>query len=198
VSGLKDFNIVVLTDKDKNLKLWGEMIKSRQAAGYSGSSKTLALVENAPISPLFKGIDFLHEVKHWMIDPDGLANADVMSYCRAEVVVHTFENRILLKIGGEPYQKLLDERTEEMLRQAKDPNVDVLPYAHYIQELNKIFGPSFSDQETLTRTAGFETGVVFQMVDRKFTGDKEEQKALYLSQIYQSNNEAATKSAPLK
>ncbi len=182
-----DFSVITLIASDKQFSPWNEILASPEAASYSGLDKVMVLKNNYSVSLLFKGILLAHETKHRLLDPDSLVLQDAMEYCREEVVVHSFENKLLLQIGGEAYQSLLNQKVDEMNKIASDSSIKARPFSYYADELEKIFGPSLSKEEKMTRVGAFKIGAMFQLVDRYYDGDKKEQKALIMREMYKAN-----------
>jgi len=178
--GVDDFALVPLVEEDKTLSPWGDIIESSGASGYSGPEKVLFLKNDEPISPPFKGTTFAHEIVHRKLNPDGNLSDDEMAFCREDVIAHSFSNRLILKMGGEPYQKLLDEKVAEKIMPTKDSKVPHHSSEYYTEELNKIFGPALSQREVEIRLASFNITALFQWSDRYVGGDKEENKALVM------------------
>jgi hypothetical protein len=183
-----DFAIIPLTVADKHLLPWGNLYSSPNAASYSGSSKVLVLKSDNPMSLLYKGIVFSHELKHHSLDPDGvLMNTTAMSFCREEVVVHTFSNKLILKAGGDAYKEILNRRAKEWGTYFSDVN-GKLPDVDYLSDVEKIFGKSLSSAEDEIRITNLEVGALYLAVDTYYTvGDKEEQKTSIMCEMYKAN-----------
>lgn len=184
----EDFAIVPLTLADKHIFPWGNLYNSPNVAAYSGSSKVLVLKSDNPISLLYKGIVFSHELKHHSIDPDGaLMNTTAISFCREEVTVHTFSNKLILKAGGDAYQTLLNKRAKEWSTYFSDTNGKP-PLVNYLGDLEKIFGKSLSSAEDEIRVTNLEVGALYLGVDTYYTaGDKEDKKASIMCEMYKNN-----------
>jgi len=189
VMGADDIALVPLVKADRQLSPWRKWFDSPNTASYSGLDKNLILKSEETITPIFKGVIFAHELKHHSVDPSGnVLHESAMSYCREEVTVHEFSNQLIFDIGGQAYQKVLDERTAEMYKYFTDTHAKIPLVAAHLDELDKIFGSSLSQKEREIRGTNLEVGAMFLMVDRYYiAGDKEEQKALLIYQMYKAN-----------
>jgi len=186
-----DFVIVPLVEVDKNISPWGDLFTSPSVASYSGLDKILLLKGGNPITPLYEGIVFAHELKHRSFNPGGTSLDTPMNYCREEVIVHTFSNKLTLKIGGDAYQKLLDKRAEEWGVYFSDTKAKLSSAEDYLNDMEKIFGRSLSDAENEIRVPNFEIGAIYLAVDKYYTaGNKEEQKATLMCEMYKANGNA--------
>jgi hypothetical protein len=183
-----DLAIVPLFKADENIFPWGKHFSSPNMASYSGPDKTIILKGDDPITLVFEGIIFSHELMHRSVDPDGLLMDTAINYCRGEVTAHTFSNKLTLKIGGDAYQKILDKRAQEWAVYFNNPKAKLSSAANYLNDMEKIFGRSLSEAEDKIRVPNFEIAAIYLMVDKYYTaGDKEEQKASLMCEMYKNN-----------
>lgn len=172
---------------------WKELYQLRDYAttwfttGDANKPLTFVVIKNGEdLSPETKGVLLGHELMHETLGP-------AKNICVDEVVAHTFSNRLWLLLGGESYQKLLDERAKEYGAYFLDQKSKISPASRHIAELDKIFGKSISSGERIVRAFSLDYASMFLAVDRYYSGmDKTAEKAkLYCS--VNSDDARATK-----
>lgn len=178
--------IIPLLPSDKQYTLWkGFFTETAMADFVSLYGASIVLRNDAPISPLFRGIIFAHETRHLrFFQEHPYEIRSNRAYCEEERDTHEFENRLLLKIGGEPYKQLLLKEINHLSAKQSAEGVSFPLKAAYNYELDKIFGPALSDSERATREAALLIDTVFRFIDAHFNGDKKEPKTEFLCQIY--------------
>ena len=182
-----DFALIPLVASDVKFSPWDKVFASPSMATYLPAKRALVLKGDKLLSPFYAGAIASHELKHHEINPDRLSKT-AMEYCREEVTVHEFSNKLTAEAGGKPYQKLLDARAKEWGVYLNDAKAELPSPKHYLGDMEKIFGPSYSGTEDGIRVTNFEIGALYLAVDTYYTvGDKEEQKASLMYEMYKKN-----------
>jgi hypothetical protein len=148
------------------------------------------MVKDVPCSQLWKGLILLHEAHHARANFVYPYNwRDKRLFASSERDTHNFQNRLMAKVGGSTYNRLLLKevarlRQEMMARvSARIPGQAV----KYMQELDSVFGPALSQEERDTRQTHFWIHAVFVLIEQnKGQGlQAEDGKAAFLFSVYQ-------------
>ena len=125
------------------------------------------------ISELFKGLIFLHEGFHaldYVRQPSDFENQ------MHEVYAHSFENRLIEKIGGTAYHEKLealiadDQRRIDLLSGGRPGQLSFPSHSFdYDHDFDRIFGNAESPQEQGARLLGFLLHVGFVEIDRYYS-----------------------------
>ena len=178
-----DYFLIPLGGGDTTSTPWKELYQMRDYAttwfttGNKNIPLTFVVIKNGEnLSSETKGVLLAHELDHEKTGP-------AKNLCEDEVIHHTFSNRLWLELGGEPYQKLLDERAKEYGAYFLDQKSKITPASRHIDELDKIFGKSISSGERIVRAFSLDYASMFLAVDKYYPGmDKTAEKAkLYCS-----------------
>lgn len=172
-------SVFVIFKKDLNLdeSFRTKMTKESVAASYDPGTKTLIIKEWANFSDLWAGLILLHEARHayeniffpydWR---------DNFLFCEHERTTHEFENRLIAKIGGAAYEKILSgeiARIERSLDSAKVDWKKEMVSMRKITGLEKIFGKSISSYETDARNTHVWIDAYFHFYDHKSSSPEE-------------------------
>lgn len=165
------------------------------------STEAARFTENVPgrvyfngevaISPIWKGLIGLHEVKHAELFKAGKhRNDDPADHWLEEAEVFEFEHRLMEKLGGQVYS---DEVGSMVVALAEanpevDPSELKLGGPSDVREafLNDVFGESESEREEHIRASTVWIDVALRFLGQKFPDSADLEKALFLEQIYSS------------
>jgi hypothetical protein len=178
-----DYFLIAL-DRGDTSTPWKELYKTRDfattwfTAGDKNKPLTFVIVKTGKnLSPKTKGVLLGHELAH---EKFGASK----NICEDEVFAHTFSNRLWLELGGEPYQKLLDERAKEYGEYLLGQKTVVTSLSLYTDKLETILGKSVSFDERVIRSASFDYASIFLAVDAYYPGsDKIAEKAKLYCQV---------------
>ena len=164
--------LIPLLDEDKKIPVWGNLIKGRIAA-YIMPNRFILLDSSAEFSDTWKGLILLHESTHafmFEINPRSPDKDDPDYINNQERDVREHMKRIIIKLGGFPYQKLLDEEAAYIKKMAEDHptsgDIWIPDPRPYNNSMDKIFGPAQSDGEKDTRATEFYVQACFAYLDQ--------------------------------
>lgn len=189
----KWFMFVPLMPGDENAgSSWAMMINSPNVGASFHPGTGVLTVRSEVISDLWAGIALLHEVKHVRdFINEGYNWQDNMTYCRKERDTHEFENRLIAKLGGNAYRNWLAMEVDGMATASREAKLNVgesiLLGEKYPKELDEIFGVPRSEFERAFRATHCDIAANFQLIDKYWRGDKEEQKAVILFKLYRKD-----------
>ncbi len=138
---------------------------------------TVYLKDYYNISNFGKGISLLHEGYH-AVNAYKQRYSFPKSYALQEIAAYTFQNRIQEKIGGDKYQKLLDQELsifDSLLnKKGADKMTDsidmsVVPRTSIHSALDSIFGKFESFQDICDKESSFYVNAVFRFIDKHAT-----------------------------
>jgi hypothetical protein len=172
------FAFVVFTkDLAMDASFRARMTKEAVGAFYNPDTKTMILKEWSNFSGLWTGLLLLHEARHAyenIFSPYDWH--DPQLFCRHERTTHEFENRLLAKIGGQAYAKILARemaRIEHTLDSGKVDWRQGLVNIAKIPGLDKVFGPSVSPYENDARCTHIWIDAYFHFFEKKCANQEE-------------------------
>ncbi len=172
--------IVTEEDKAKNSKVRsGATDNINGIAIFTPSPALMITVYPTEVSPTWRGITLLHEGFHarsWVLKPHNME--DRREYALEEVHAHEFQNRITSKLGGKPYEELLEKEISRIAAkqepiEAEQPKAIVLVKVYgYETGLDAIFGKQQSKFEEAFRQTSFFIHAEFTYIDRTRRNDE--------------------------
>jgi hypothetical protein len=184
----KDNFFLIALGRGDRVSPWKEKYNNKDFAttwftGIGEKKYIFVIVKNGEkLSSITKGDVLGHELIH---ERDG--ESVLKNKCASEVTAHTFSGRLWLKIGGEPYQKLLDQRAKEYGEYLLNTNATLPSLSSYVVELEKILGKSISPEDLMVRLSSFEYTSMFLSVDTYYRGkDKAEEKGRLYCELEQA------------
>ena len=171
-------------------RVWADILSNPSyGAIFFPDDRTLAFFPGRPCSEVWKGILLLHEGRHameYITSPYDWK--DLRTFCIHERDVHAFQNRLAELVGGDTYRKAVEREASRL-----DSLIGVSGHkvgqvwvetGSYQTELDRAFGSPLSDIERKYRQTSLWIHANFLLLERKFDGDVEEQKALFLRSVY--------------
>jgi hypothetical protein len=157
-----------------------EFARGQFFAMYQPDNNLIIVREYSLCSKTWKGLMLLHEGYHsgdYHFQPYDWK--DPQTFSDREREVHNFQNRLVSKLGGVPYQRLLEKeiiriREWQKARQiggmALNPSgntkIQVPTRAEYHTELDRILSPALSSLEKDARETSFWLHAIFTMYDQ--------------------------------
>lgn len=186
--------IPMLPEDMKLGESWQRYAESKSVgAGYDPETSWIIL-RSEPMSPVWKGIVLLHEAEHARAyTSEHYDWQDAKTFCYKERDTHILQNRLMGKIGGATYRKIIDAEIDRMRRKIAEKNLPIgtaFPNREkYYPDLDRmdVFGPALSDLERDMRGTHVWIHAIFDWIDLDLPGtveDKEDRKALFLKTIY--------------
>lgn len=173
-------------------------------AQYQPENNVIIVKEFSSSSEFWKGIMLLHEGQHasdMIFATYEWRNPQV--FAEKERDVHNFQNRLMSKIGGANYHRLLQHEITriraDLTRQGlkgfqrqpgAETRITVLSRTAYYAELDTVFSPALSQLEKDARQTHFWFHAVFAAFeeDRGKNLDAEVGKAAFLRAVYKQGN----------
>ena len=184
----KKVQFIAVTLKDtSNLQIKQYVLNESMPAWQMGDSLYVKILGDSS-SSFYKGLTYFHELQHSKVRPVLLY--DYVGHSKEERRVYAMQNTLLLQLGGERYQKFLDNEvwyvTLYMNHVGKN-DLDLLP--RHLSErpnLDYIFGPSLSRAERYVRESMFWIHVIMEYLARNMKADElENAQAYFLQNLYQ-------------
>lgn len=185
--------IIPLKQEDAKIAgSWKDLLSTPAGGNFVPGMRAL-IIRQYKVGPVWRGIMTLHEGLHaYRYMTEAYDWKDQKIFCYKEVEAHNFQNRLMMKIGEDRYAKLIDEEVQKMKTKIeKDGGTigDNFPdRAEKYPMLDVLFMPSESRIEEDMRCTHVWLHICFELIDRHFKGDKENQKALFLRVIYDQAN----------
>lgn len=181
---------LLLSDKQYTFPLWQRFFQSDIAAAFVSDERLVVIKEDAPTSPVFKGLILVHEGNHalrYLEHP--YTERSNKAFSEEERDTHEFVARLMAMIGSTPYEQLLSSEVRRMTTTVKQTaeGMQFSPSGKYHEELDTIFGPALSDSEKYKREKLLWLDTVFHFIDAYYVGNKDEKegvKAEFLLNIY--------------
>lgn len=144
------------------------------SAHYLPDKRTIIMKNDAPVSDSWKGILLAHEglhAKEMVTAPYDWEDPE--TFDEHEVGAHTFQNSLMTKIGGDRYQKALEEeikRSREVIKKTGPGAFEKYFPARqeYSPAFDEVFGPCESQFERDTRGTQIWIHALFKMIDQDF------------------------------
>lgn len=167
------FLVPILFQQDQCCPIWQGLIQDSTSIGYFIRPDIIMLRHTIPCSSLWRGLILLHEASHayQCINNHGEMSA---SKAEEECRVFDFENRIIEMMFGESYNKIMRKAiavlkkekcvTQQCLRISTDP------LELFTEDLEKLYGPPYSDEERELRRTTFITHVYFSFFSKYYSG----------------------------
>ncbi len=183
--------VVLVPLIEEDAKILPNLVHHSHAfALYLPEHRSIVLRTNVQATKVWKGIVFLHESAHAMAyGTKPYDHQDVKTFCEKERDVHTFQNRLVEKIGGKRYRVAVAEEIESQKAEAKKLG-DVVGHVIYGRQQNypimdDIFGPPLSEVEADFRATQVWIHAAFTIIDETFPAEeRENRKALFLKVLY--------------
>ncbi|HRY28265.1 MAG TPA: hypothetical protein P5323_03950 [Candidatus Moranbacteria bacterium] len=183
--------LMPLFEKDRGIgKQWRSLLDVNAAAHFLPEIRTIVL-KNNDFSPKSKAIIMLHEGFHmvsYLREPYEEQNE--IEYCFEELAAHSFQNRLMILIGKEKYQRLLGEEVRRMKKEAESlggkPG-EIIPEMLNNPELAEIFGKSASKIGNNFIQTSFWIHAAFVFIEKNYKGEVEMQKASFLGTLYKKD-----------
>ncbi len=181
------FVLAPLFDYAENIPELKDLFSTNAAGYFLPYNRTLVIRENPRFSKIWRGVLILHEgyhVKAHFTNPLDWNNPRI--FCEQEVAAHSFQNRLMKKIGGELYQQCLQKELENIQNTAVFENGVLQNFANtkgYDSRLDEVFGASLSEYESKMRQAHIWFAATFDFLD-KTTPNPYERKVQFLYTIY--------------
>ena len=170
---------------------WKKQFDALLVGNFIPNQKTLIIREHHPISDIWKGIVLLHEARHAKeIIEQPYDWRDPKVYCIHERDTHIFQNRLLLKLGGDEYrQALLTEMEiiENAVIDSGKPFNDVVVRTSYNKYLDSTFGQSLSQMEINLRGTHLWMHAYFELFEKKSGSQANEMKLKFLFNLYKES-----------
>lgn len=138
---------------------------------YNPNTRVLVIKTSYDISKNWKALSFLHEGRHAyesVFTPYDWK--DKKQFCLHERTTHEFENRLLAKIGGAPYELIMRKEIKELEHRIDSAKIDwrqSFLSLSVISDLDKIFGKPKSEFEDDMRYKHFWVDKYFRFFDQK-------------------------------
>jgi len=183
-------SIIPLLKQDRVLPGW-EKFANRGVSSYLTPARVMLFDSSVEFSPKFQGLAVLHESTHAFLSelhPPTPDNPDPDYMPNQERDVRERMKKVITKLGGPMYQKLLDDGVAYIKKEvANHPMLGgffIPPIIPYNQAMDQIFGPAKSDTEKSLRTGDFYVQVWFEYLDKYYLKpDKEKVKTKILLTI---------------
>lgn len=169
--------MLVVTEQDmQRLPQIKEEVKQRGGGAEYVADSRVIIVKGSDMSPVWRGLILLHEGSH----AKDFANSprergDLLRVSRDEAVVHDFQNRLAMKLGGTAYAKLLDAEVlsiAEQVQRLPSPAPGQLAFlggrSKYNVAFEEIFGPSASVFERALRQSSFMVHAQFAYIEQMY------------------------------
>jgi hypothetical protein len=184
-AGKKKFylGVVALMEKDRKVSTaWQEEYDFNQAAVlmHTGNNVMLVLKKSEMISDLWRGFILIHEGSHALAFAVGVfddIDDQQLRHAVDELYAYRQETRVIEKVGGKEYQKILAEeiaRIEKAYK--KDKAVTSPDYSRYKERLEKIFGKSKSDFEVGIRGSVLWINAWIRLMEKIYPPDEVERR----------------------
>jgi hypothetical protein len=186
---------VTQADSDQPTNYAEGVYNSTSTAHFRFSNRVIQVKEDIPMSPTFRGLVLLHELKHTKeYTTEHYDGEDPMEFARRERDTFAFEFRLASRIGGEAYEQLLEEATDRQLGFISPEGRINLPLKSgpYDERLDVIFGPALSDKERTTRQTVIWIDSVFRAFDRRFGDKSAEEKSHFIRTLYDASKRQET------
>lgn len=164
------FAFVPLLDSVKDIPELKDLFSSDAAGYFLPDYRALIIKESPPVSKVWRGLIILHEGYHakaCLTDPHDWNNPQI--FYQREVDAHSFQGRLMEKIGGEPYQQCLQQELERIENTTGIKN-DILQSFVDIQDydprLDEAFGASLSEYENRGRQINIWFAAMFNFLDK--------------------------------
>ncbi len=181
--------VVSLLEKDGETgEHWKGILNVNSAANFLFEIRTIVL-KNGNFGPTGKAIVLLHEGFHALsFAREPYEEREEKEFCLEEVAAHTFQNKLMLLLGKEKYQRLLEKEVCRMEKEAKSlggkPG-DAIPGLLENPELAEIFGNPVSENESDFIQTNFWIHAAFVFIEKNYKGDVKMQKAAFLQALYE-------------
>ena len=182
------FHFIPLIAKDARHEIWKPFVMSSSfAANFIAERRVLLVQDTDDMSPTFKGITLFHEGKHAknFLEHPYVHQSD-QEYHEEERNVHELQSELMIALGGEKYDTLLQGEVKrlyaELKRSKQKVGHAIVPPRAYHTEMDVIFEPALSAREKAIREAWFWIDANFRLIDDYFKGDasaKENAKAVF-------------------
>lgn len=188
---------VPLLSSDRNVsKHWQEAVDENQSAFFlEGANPLVVLKESGKFSRTWQGLILIHEGGHALMRADGenmlgSTRDPLLRKSIEEFYAYQLETAMVEKLGGQAYQKLLQEEAARLEKSYFKQKIFLMPdYARYYGRLEKIFGRSNSKFEVGVRGSVFWINSVFHLIDTTCKREEREQCKLdFLLSAYKSGS----------
>ena len=180
--------LIPLLEQDKTVgEKWREVFQSDAVANFLPDIQGIAVKEYIPYSSLGRSLAVLHEAFHaraFLQDPYEIQSDQ--EYCKEEVQAHMFQHKLMAKLGGEKYQKLLDKEVERIT--ASEKLNGVIPFPTDYAELSEVLGhqPASVEEKRFIANS-FWTNSVFVFLERSFPKEAAELKSGFIMALFARN-----------
>ena len=184
------FTIVTLNSEDTLLSsYWNKTAHYQAAAFFDAANRCMVTNTFFSMSNEWKGICLLHEGFHGMgscLYQRHTENLD--QFAEEEYNAHTLQNRIMLKLGGKDYEKLIEKEKQRVkdLIKGKDKSIVITQIfrGKNYPELEKIFGKTESQTEADFRNTGFWAHAMFSLIEEMFPDQSRQMKINFFKAVY--------------
>jgi hypothetical protein len=189
----KSFSIVPLISGDESIApVWKDHMEGAAGASFSPAGRVMVIKSHAQFSDLWKGMLLLHEGHHARsFLTKRYDYQDLHTYCEKERDTHAFQNRVISRLGGDPYYDVLAAEVafiEEANRlEGSKPPAGWLPHGSGKHTLDSVFGPPLSLEEQSVRAAHFVIHAHFELIDRHNKVDPSEMKTAFMNCMYSTH-----------
>ena len=192
-SGHYFFSLVPLVTSDVKLGgAWTGSInrlkKERTFGAFQPDNRMMIVHMDQEVGQVMIGVTFLHEGYHAMnYLPAPHDWQDHKAFSRDERDTHEFQNRLMSKLGGQPYTHFVAKEAKSSLAKLKSEGKlgQSVPAIKEYQEAYKIFGQPKSDTDKDLLNTSVWVDIVFHTID--LYADKataKEEKARFMYSVY--------------
>lgn len=177
----------VLDIQDYNLgEEWEEFCLSGMAMQFFPHSRILAINERIKFSPRASGLAFAREAyKAYMSAPEKRTSNQLIDYELLEKDAQSFQNKLMLFLGGERYRKLVYAQAKKISKEilAADSNILRFPRV-YDKRLSVISGkqPLMPEEERFWMS-NFWLHSVFVAIENTASSNVDDQKRQFLAAV---------------
>ena len=182
--------ILILTEGDfLKYPEWEEEFYGGLIAVFSDIAEPIVAIDNRHnLSRLSKGLVLIHNALSAMVNKSANPLNKEEERAVEELISYELQNRILLRLFGNEYEKLIQQEAGriarfEIIHKREIPSRDFLTSADTV--IKKIIGPPVSETEKIYWRSILWYGSVFRMLEQTHPKDAEGTKLRFLLNMYE-------------